>query len=39
MNCALEEQILAKEDPSQYPADIEVYKHIIHLSDESRDAA
>lgn len=39
MNCALEEQILAKEDPGQYPADIEVYKHIIHLSDESRDAA
>lgn len=35
MNSALEQQILAKEDPGQYPADIEVYKHIINLSDES----
>ena len=39
MNSALEEQILAREDPSRYPADIEVYKHIINLSDESRGAA
>ncbi len=39
MNSALEEQILAKDDPSRYPADIEVYKHIIHLSGESRGAS
>jgi len=31
MHAALEEQILAKNDPSRYPADIEVYKHIIDL--------
>ena len=39
MNSALEEQIRAKHDPSQYPADIEVYKHIINLADEARNAA
>lgn len=31
MHAALEEKILAKDDPSQYPADIEVYKHVIDL--------
>ena len=31
MHAALEEKILAKEDPSQYPADIEIYKHVIDL--------
>lgn len=35
MNTALEEKILAKDDPSRYPADIEVYKHVIHLSGNS----
>jgi hypothetical protein len=39
MNSALEEQVRAKEDPSRYPADIEVYKHIINLADEPRGAA
>jgi CheY-like chemotaxis protein len=31
MHTTLEERILAKEDPSQHPADIEVYKHVINL--------
>lgn len=31
MHAALEEKILAKDDPSRYPADIEVYKHVIDL--------
>lgn len=39
MNSALEDQILAKNEPGRYPADIEVYKHIINLSDESLNAA
>lgn len=38
MHTALEELILAKDDPSRYPADIEVYKHIIDLPPET-DAA
>lgn len=38
MHSALEEQILAKEDPSQYPADIETYKHVIDLPPESEAA-
>ena len=39
MHAALEEQILAKEDPSQYPADIEVYKHVINVPPEQDQAA
>lgn len=38
MHSALEEKILTKDDPSRYPADIEVYKHVIDLPPES-DAA
>ena len=39
MHAALEEHILAKADPSQYPADIEVYKHVIELPSAQSDAA
>jgi len=39
MHAALEEQILAREDPSQYPADIEVYKHVINVPPEEDQAA
>ncbi len=38
MHSALEELILAKDDPSQYPADIEVYKHIVQL-EQAKEAA
>jgi len=38
MRAALEEKILAKEDPSRYPADIEVYKHVIDLPPAEPDA-
>lgn len=34
MHTALEEQILAKDDPSRYPANIEIYKHVIDLPPE-----
>jgi CheY-like chemotaxis protein len=39
MRAALEEQILAKDNPSRYPADIEVYKHVIGLPPAETDAA
>jgi CheY-like chemotaxis protein len=39
MHAALEDKILAKTDPSRYPADIEVYKHIINLPPAESDAA
>lgn len=41
MHSSLEEQVLAKENPSAYPADIEVYKHVVHLPPEQdeQDAA
>ncbi len=39
MHAALEEKILAKDDPSRYPADIEVYKHVIDLPPAEKDAA
>lgn len=41
MHTALEEQILAKDDPSKFPADIEVYKHIVNLppADDNQEAA
>ncbi len=39
MHAALEEQILAKADPARYPADIEVYKHVIDLPPAENDAA
>ncbi len=39
MHVELEEQVLAKDDPSKYPADIEVYKHVVHLPPENDQAA
>lgn len=39
MHAALEEQILTKDDPSRYPADIEVYKHVIRLPPSQDQAA
>jgi CheY-like chemotaxis protein len=39
MHSALEEKIMAKDDPGQYPADIEVYKHILNLTPEADKAA
>ncbi len=39
MHAALEEQILAKDDPSRYPAEIEVYKHVLRLPQAQDDAA
>lgn len=39
MHAALEEQILTKADPSRYPADIEIYKHVIILPPANEDAA
>lgn len=33
MQTILEREIRAKKDPEQYPADIDVYKHIIRLMD------
>ncbi len=39
MHTALEEHILAKADPGRYPADIEVYKHVIELPSVENDAA
>jgi len=39
MHAVLEEHILAKPDPSQYPADIEVYKQVIELPPTESEAA
>jgi hypothetical protein len=39
MHAALEEQILARDDPSQYPADIEVYKHVVNVPPKNIQAA
>ncbi len=39
MHGELEEQVLAKDDPSKYPAEIEMYKHVITLPPKNEQAA